>query len=72
MSDIEHTLQDDPEAEVEIDSEIGHGFFIGLRGNGSSIKCYVDYEHMQALVDALYSYGVRPNWCQCTEDDCNG
>ena len=61
MCEIEHTIQGDDDAEVEILDELGCSLYLRLLGNGTSIICYMDDEHMQEIFDRLYVWGFEPS-----------
>ena len=62
MCDIEHSIQGDDNAEVEILDECGSGFYLRLVGNGTGIICYLDDEHMQEIFEKrLYVWGFDPS-----------
>ena len=59
MAEIEHSITGDLESSVEISEEYGYGFYIEMIGCGSSIRCYMDNEHLQSIYEQLVDMGYE-------------
>jgi len=61
MAEIDHSIQGDESAEVEISEEFGAGFYFRFLGNGSAVRVYLEFEHMEALFNQLKEFGFGEN-----------
>jgi hypothetical protein len=58
MAEIEHSLDD--ESEVKLGEDFPSGQYLKFEGSGSSIKVFLEPEHLQNISDLLAVWGYKP------------